>query len=108
MTDEDFAAEKILAKEQIQREMKKRKQKRQEIAAKNKELERISKVEKGEENEKELWSRLKEANNNFAKMKEEKKKKKAIKRKRFSCNLIFIFVTCMFSWVFLQKFFFYS
>ena len=68
--------------------MKKRKQKRQEIAAKNKELERISKVEKGEENEKELWSRLKEANNNFAKMKEEKKKKKkAIKRKRFSCNL---------------------
>ena len=82
MLDEDFAAEKILAKEQIQREMKKRKQKRQEIAAKNKELERISKVEKGEENEKELWSRLKEANNNFAKMKEEKKKKKSNKKKK--------------------------
>ena len=41
--------------------------------AENKELKQIRKAEKEKEDEQELWSRLKELNNNFAKMKEQKK-----------------------------------
>ena len=51
---------------------------------KNKELKRIKKAEKEKKDQKELWSRLKELNENFAKMKEHKK---IIKIKRFACNL---------------------
>ena len=43
-------------------------------------------MEKEKEDEKELWSRLKELNENFPKMKEHTQKKKR-KRKRFACNL---------------------
>ena len=43
------------------------------MAAENKELKQIRKAEKEKEDEQELWSRLKELNNNFAKMKEQKK-----------------------------------
>ena len=57
--------------------MEEKKQKRWEqmweIAAKNKELKRARKTEKEKEDKEELWSRLKELNNNFAKMKEHKK-----------------------------------
>ena len=40
---------------------------------KNKELKWIKKAEKDKKGEKEMWERLKELNNNFAKMKEQKK-----------------------------------
>lgn len=55
------------------KEMEERKQRKRElmwgIAAKNKELKRIKKGEKEKEDGKELWSKLKELNNNFAKIK---------------------------------------
>ena len=55
-------------------EIKQRKrERRQEIATKNKELKRIKKAEKEMEDKKELWSKLKELNSNFAKMKNQKK-----------------------------------
>ena len=55
-------------------EIKQRKrERRQEIATKNKELKRIKKAEKEMEDKKELWSKLKELNSNFAKMKSQKK-----------------------------------
>ena len=55
-------------------EKKKRKRERtQEIAAQNKELERIKNAKKDQKDEKELWCRLKELNASFAKMKEHKK-----------------------------------
>ena len=55
-------------------EIKQRKrERRQEIATKNKELKRIKKTEKEMEDKKELWSKLKELNSNFAKMKNQKK-----------------------------------
>ena len=50
-----------------------KRERRQEIAAKNKELKRIKKAEKEMEDKKELWSKLKELNSNFAKMKNQKK-----------------------------------
>ena len=46
-----------------------KKEHRHEIATKNKELKRIKKAEK---DNKEIWARLKELHNNFAKMKEQK------------------------------------
>ena len=52
---------------------KQKKERRREIAAKNKELKRIKKAEKDKRDEKEMLTRLKELNNNFAKMKEQKK-----------------------------------
>ena len=50
-----------------------KKERRREIAAKNKELKQIKKAEKNKKDEKEIWARLKELNNNFAKLKEQKK-----------------------------------
>ena len=41
--------------------------------AKNKELKQIKKAEKDKRDKKEMWAKLKELNNNFAKMKEQKK-----------------------------------
>ena len=52
----------------------KKRQRRCEIVAKNKELKRIKKSKKDKKDEKEMWARLKELNCNFAKVKEEKKK----------------------------------
>ena len=55
-------------------EKKKRKRERtQEIAAQNKELERIKNAKKDQKDEKELWGRLQQLNASFAKMKEHKK-----------------------------------
>ena len=51
----------------------KKRQRRCEIVAKNKELKRIKKSKKDKRDEKEMWARLKELNCNFAKVKEEKK-----------------------------------
>lgn len=55
------------------KEMEERKQRKRElmwgIAAKKKELKRIKKGEKEKEDGKQLWSKLKELNNNFAKIK---------------------------------------
>ena len=53
--------------------------KTREIAVKNKELRQIKKVEKLKQDKKEMWARLAELNNNFAKMKEQKK---LIKKKK--------------------------
>ena len=52
---------------------KTKKERRRETAAKNKELKRIKKAEKDKRDEREMWARLKELNNIFAKMKEHKK-----------------------------------
>ena len=54
-------------------EEKKKLERRSEIAAKNEELKWIKKKEKDKRNEKEMWVRFKELNNNFAKMKEQRK-----------------------------------
>ena len=54
-------------------EKKQKKEHRCEIVAKNKELRWIKKAEKDKKNKREMWGRLKELNNNFAKMKEQKK-----------------------------------
>ena len=73
VSDEDFEDEKILRKNKNKRKRKKKKEKKEckhEVAAKDKELKRIKKVEK---NKKDMWARLKDLNNNFAKMKEQKK-----------------------------------
>ena len=72
-----------MRKNQNKRKWKKKKQQqkehRRETAAKNKELEQIKKAEKDKKDEKEMWARLRELNNNFAKIKEQikldKKKK---------------------------------
>ena len=56
-----------------EKKTKEKREQRREIAAKNKELKWIRKVVKEKEDEQELWSRLKELNNNFVKMKEQKK-----------------------------------
>ena len=59
------------------------KEKRRILAAKNKGLKRVRKVQKIEVqmDEKELWRKFNELNANFAKMKELKKKKKQYKKK---------------------------
>ena len=44
-----------------------------EIATKNKETKQIKKTEKDKKDKQEMWARLKELNNNFAKIKEQKK-----------------------------------
>ena len=62
-----------MQKNKNKRIWKKKKESRREIAAKNKELKRIKKAEKDKRDEKEMLTRLKELNNNFAKMKEQKK-----------------------------------
>ena len=54
-------------------EKNKKKEHRREIAARNKKLKRIKRAVKDKKDEKEMWARLKELNNNFAKMKEQKK-----------------------------------
>ena len=61
---------------------------RHEIAAKNKELKRIKKAKKDKKDKKETWTRLKELNNNIAKMKEQKKLDK--KKKLFFLWVFFI------------------
>ena len=79
-------------------EKNKKKEHRREIATKNKKLKRIKRAGKDKKDEKEMWVRLKELNNNFAKMKEQKKfdKKKALSSLVFvyfntiSCKLILI------------------
>ena len=71
-----FEEEKKIAEEQRQKEMEeknKKKEHRREIAAKNKKLKRIKRAGKDKKDEKEMWVSLKELNNNFAKMKEQKK-----------------------------------
>ena len=74
-----------MADEQKQKEMeewKNRKREwRQEIAAKNKELKRIKKEEKNKQDKKELWARLREINATYAKIKESKKQHKNKKEK---------------------------
>ena len=63
-----------------ERKQKKREQRR-EIVSKNKDLKLIKKAEKEKVNKKVFWSKLQELNNNFAKMKVNKKlnnKKKKI------------------------------
>ena len=50
----------------------KKRERRREIAAKNKELKRIKKAEKDKRGKREMWARLKGLNSNFAKMKEQK------------------------------------
>ena len=76
VTDEDFEEEKKIPEKQKQKEMEekktKKRERRREIAAKNKEFKRIKKTEKDKMDEKEMWTRLKELNSNFAKMKEQK------------------------------------
>ena len=69
MTDDDFENEKKkkMTKEQKQRKMEEKKQK------KPRELKWITKTEIEKEDEQELWSRFKELNNKFEKMKEQKK-----------------------------------
>ena len=52
------------------REKTKTRERRCEIAAKNKELKQIKKAEKDKKDGREMWARLKESNDNFAKMKE--------------------------------------
>ena len=52
---------------------KKRNERRHEIMAKKKELRQIKKAEKLKQDKKEVWVRLAELNNNFAKMKDQKK-----------------------------------
>ena len=54
----------------------KKRERRREITAKHKELKWIKKAEKDRPDKKEMWASLKELINIFAKMKEEKKKKK--------------------------------
>ena len=67
-------------------EKKKRKRERtQEIAAQNKELERIKKAQKDQKDEKELW----ELNASFAKMKEHKKLNN--KKRKSLVNLTLVF-----------------
>ena len=56
-----------------EKKQKSREEKSKKLRQKNKELKRIRKAEKEKEYEEELWSRLKELNNNFAKVKEQKK-----------------------------------
>ena len=63
-----------------ERKQRKREQRR-EIVSKNKDLKLIKKAEKEKVNKKVFWSKLQELNNNFAKMKVNKKlnnKKKKI------------------------------
>ena len=82
VTDEDSEAEKKFAKEQKQREKWKIKnakglEKRPDIAVKNKKnLKRIKKAENEKQNKKELWSRPKELNKNFEKVKEQTNEQK--------------------------------
>ena len=59
-------------KNKNKKKWKKKKECRREIAAKNKELKQIKKAEKDKKDKKELWAGVKELNNNFAKMKEQK------------------------------------
>ena len=84
VSDEDFEEEKKIAEEQIQKKVEEKKKKKKEcrceIVVKNEELKWIKKAEKDKKDEKEMWARLKELNNNFAKMKEPKT---LIKRKGF-------------------------
>ena len=85
VTVEGLEREKM-ADEQKQKEIgekkPKKKELRWEIAAKNKELKKIKKAEKENEDEKELSSRLKELNENFAKMKERTHKNNNDKKKK--------------------------
>ena len=62
------------------------------IASKNKELNQIKKARKETSNKKELWSKLQELNNNFAKM---KKHKKLNNKKKFNCilNICFYYLS---------------
>ena len=66
----------------MEEKKQKRKERRSETAAKNKELRQIKKkAEKLKQDKKEIWARLVELNNNFVKMKEQKKLNK--KKKLF-------------------------
>ena len=72
-----FKEEKKIAKEKKTKrngreKTNKKRERRCEIVAKNKELKRIKKSKKDKRDEKEMWARLKELNRNFAKMKEKK------------------------------------
>ena len=66
-----------MADEQKQEEIEEQKnrkcEQRQEIAAKNKQLKRTKKDQKNKQDEKELWSRLREINATYANTKESRK-----------------------------------
>ena len=109
VTDEDHESEKKIADEQKQKEMEEKKQKRKEqrceiVEKKKKGLRRIKKVEKLKQDQKEMWARLVGLNNNFAKMKEKKKK---MKRKNSIFSRLHLFVCKLFlikkSFLFEQK-----
>ena len=74
----------------MEEKKQKRKERRSETAAKNKELRQIKKkAEKLKQDKKEIWARLVELNNNFVKMKEQKKLNKK-KKLFFPYVIIFI------------------
>ena len=69
-------------------EKNKKKERRYEIAAKNKEFKQIKKAEKDKKDKRGMQGKLKELNNNFAKMKEQKKLEK--KKKLYFPQVLFI------------------
>ena len=105
---DDFEEEKRIAEEQKQKEMEEKKQQkkehRHEIATKNKELEQIKKAEKDKKDEKEMWARLRELNNNFAKIKEQIKLDK--KKKLFFPLGFVYFNTINYKVILIKKHFF--
>ena len=73
-------------KKQIKEWVEKQKQKRWEVAEKNKPLNKKRKQEKSKEDEKKMWKRLGELNKNFQDIKKSKMESKKCQRPYLNCK----------------------